>query len=349
MTDVRSLLRQQQAARRITHKLAIYTDSGKLACLLCDELVKTESLWDTHIRSKGHRLRVQTQTMEAERPESRGQKRSAPILTPTQNSPDAEMEEPASKKRNLSVPLDGDEGKDARVYASTSQINASKDPRLGSSVPRRLSGAPSAGMEIQIPSRPATPSRSTIQSATSGSSDMALPTPNADSVSVSAAEKRPTTTDAGAIDEDEWAAFEADIAATTTAYSADATISAPAMTAEEVATAAEQSAKEGHKEPTMKQIEEEKEDAKRLLESEFEEMEELEAKVRQLKEKREALRKQVGNTAARVQAGQVGPEKDISADANTNNPDGGDDDGSDDDESDSEDDWAGFRFKGTIN
>src|SRR5262249_36617572 len=61
-TDVRSLLRQQQAARRIQHPLAHYSDSGKLSCTACVEVVKSEALWDGHLRSSGHRQKVQALT-----------------------------------------------------------------------------------------------------------------------------------------------------------------------------------------------------------------------------------------------------------------------------------------------
>ncbi|PNS15081.1 hypothetical protein CAC42_2310 [Sphaceloma murrayae] len=70
---------------------------------------------------------------------------------------------------------------------------------------------------------------------------------------------------------------------------ANATISAAPMTAEELAAQAreEQSTQRGRREA---ELEEEKEDAQEALQVEFEEMDELEARVRKLREKREALR-----------------------------------------------------------
>ena len=99
-----------------------------------------------------------------------------------------------------------------------------------------------------------------------------------------------------AIDDEEFAAFERDLAAAsfipapaTSALNTGATISAPAMTAEELAAQAreEQSAQRGKRD---REIEEEKEDAARAMEEEFEEMEGLEERVRKLRERREALR-----------------------------------------------------------
>jgi hypothetical protein len=95
------------------------------------------------------------------------------------------------------------------------------------------------------------------------------------------------------IDEDEWAAFERDVAtpppghAVVSAMSADATISAPALSAADIAL---QSMQGPRKESNEAEVEEEKEDATRKFEEEFEEMESLEERLCRLREKREALR-----------------------------------------------------------
>lgn len=85
------------------------------------------------------------------------------------------------------------------------------------------------------------------------------------------------------IDEDEWAAFEADIATAEeeVKQANDAVISAPAMMVGDVV----------KEESTALDVEGEKEDAARKLEEELEEMESLEARVKRLREKREELRK----------------------------------------------------------
>ena len=97
-----------------------------------------------------------------------------------------------------------------------------------------------------------------------------------------------------AVNDDEFAAFERDLASASTqptasALNTGATISAPAMSAEELAAQAreEQSAQRGKRD---REIEEEREDAERAMEDEFEEMEGLEERVRKLRERREALR-----------------------------------------------------------
>jgi len=107
------------------------------------------------------------------------------------------------------------------------------------------------------------------------------------------AQQQPTTTDT--VDEDEWAAFERDVATpppeqhVVPALNASATIEAAPISAAELAAQArdDQNAQRGRRDA---EIEAEKEDAARYLEEEFDEMEELEARVRKLREKREALR-----------------------------------------------------------
>ena len=91
------------------------------------------------------------------------------------------------------------------------------------------------------------------------------------------------------------------------AYAAGAVIEGAPMTAAEIAAQAreEQSAQRGERE---QELEAQKEDAERQLADEFDEMEDLEARLRKLREKREALR-----TAPAQRTG----EEDIVPEANT--------------------------------
>ena len=54
MADVRSLLKTQRSSRQIRHPHAVYSSKGQLSCSLCRLLLKSESLWDQHLRSKQH-------------------------------------------------------------------------------------------------------------------------------------------------------------------------------------------------------------------------------------------------------------------------------------------------------
>ena len=141
------------------------------------------------------------------------------------------------------------------------------------------------------------------------------------------------------VDEDEWAAFEADIAAAETVpvpapimENGEGVISAPAMTAAELKAKDEEEDNKRRKERLEAEAEGDKEDAARKLEEEFEEMESLEQRVRRLREKREALRR--GSTAA------VAPAQDVQA------PPTKGDVIEDDDDDDDDDDWDGFRMMG---
>ncbi|CAI4220109.1 unnamed protein product [Parascedosporium putredinis] len=139
---------------------------------------------------------------------------------------------------------------------------------------------------------------------------------------------------AGQVDESEWAAFEADIAAATVPYSEDAIISADAV-------------------PANGADDAEREDATRALEEEFDEMSELEARARRLKEKREALRLRSASQLSSVTEPEVakppsgaGKENQDSSRKPTSDEDGDDDDDDDDDYDEDDYAWGGLRYAG---
>lgn len=154
------------------------------------------------------------------------------------------------------------------------------------------------------------------------------------------AQLRPATTDE--VDEEEWAAFERDVATpppeqhVVPALTAAATIEAAPMSAAELAAQArdDQNAQRGRRDA---EIEAEKEDAVRHLEEEFDEMEELEARVRRLREKREALRK------SREQEQEKAMDVVYTVEAAPQPQDDNAEDESDDDYD--EDEWDNWRFR----
>lgn len=150
---------------------------------------------------------------------------------------------------------------------------------------------------------------------------------------------------APAIDEDEWAAFERDVAAPTrvpqapAAVAAQATISAAPMTAEELA-AQQQREKDAAGRARENEAEGEREDAARFMEDEFDEMEQLEERVRRLKHKREELRKRNAADESKPQQDEPASEsKDQEPEADVHS----EEDEDDDDEGD--DDWDNWRFR----
>ncbi|KAI5459377.1 hypothetical protein BGZ63DRAFT_360865 [Mariannaea sp. PMI_226] len=335
MADVRSLLRQQRAARRIDHPQAAYSDAGKLLCTLCHEQIKTETLWNSHIQSESHKTRLlkpraSSNGQQLQKAQKRKHDDEEEAEERDENG-DIEVEEAMRRKRSkpdMVISVD-DSDKD----------HTSTPPRLA----RRTSATPSHGVELQIPSRPATPAhRDGSSVSTPGSHALASqsgtisqPSRRPSSLATDDRTNAPTTQ----VDEAEWAAFEADIAETSAPYDEDATISAPAMTTEEVAAAEVAREQEAEKRRAQADVdlEDEKEEATRALEEEFEEMEELEARVRRLKEKREALRKR-GESFSQ----EALPAKPTSIEKeNLTVPI----EEADEEDEEEDDDWDGFRFR----
>ena len=168
-------------------------------------------------------------------------------------------------------------------------------------------------MQINIPSRPATPLKTT--------------------------QEIPSRPDAN-VDENEWAAFEADIAAAEAKAeqvpmgNGEGVISAPAITAAELRQREAEEDNKRKRERLEAEAEGDKEDAARKLEEEFEEMESLEERVRRLREKRETLRTKESKLPLVIP-----PEADVKKAGEV-------DDDEDDDEDYDDEEWDGFRMKG---
>lgn len=362
MTDVRALLRQQRAARRIEHPHASYSDSGKLSCAICLEPIKAESLWEGHLRSAGHRERVQVlfnTDKNSNGPSYAGfvdQASAAAGLSTNKrkhSDSDDEMgdtfdEDAARRKKSRpDVVTTSDENQ---------QAAAERSKPLTPPLTRRTSGTPTFGVEIQMPSRPATPvavreDREKNSSGSAGTPMSITPKPASQNRSPliphEPQQKQPLKTSTPApVADDLWAEFEADLlqekkkpAAVAALEDGDAVISAPVMTNEEIAAKSEEEERQKRRALADIELEDEKEEATRALETEFEVMEELEARARKLRERREALRVQGGGgSAAPAAATAKGPAlgKENAAVAE-------DEDDEDDDED--EDDWDGFRFR----
>lgn len=299
MADVRSLLRQQRASRRINHPFAAYSDAGKLLCSLCREEVKAESLWEQHIKGARHVQKAQDLSRMPTKPNGHGdgpQSNKRKHDEDSDSSPTSADDDAVQNKRSktaMDAPAravadnNNDKSPPKDVAMDGEQRAALTPPMLA----RRASVTPSHGIELQIPSRPATP-RDGKAAAYAPANARHTDSPDAQTKSSAALPSAAMTKQLTQVDEDEWAAFEADIAATGASYSEDAVISAPAMSAGEHAAVARslEEERENRRLAAEQDLVDEKEEATRALEAEFEEMEELEARVRKLKERREALR-----------------------------------------------------------
>ncbi|KAI9899889.1 hypothetical protein N3K66_004151 [Trichothecium roseum] len=366
MSDARALLRQQREARRINHPQASYSSTGALLCLACRVPVKTESRWESHLRSDQHLLASAQQQSRA----------------PSSDEDEAQQQHSAAGstagKRKYGSDTD-DMGNDNDGNGNNNGNEAEEGPRPKRSkadlkeprqltppaLTRRSSATPSQGVEMQMPSRPATPrdapsnGSSNSLSSSHGVKPLVLGPP-LQKAAAKQQQQQPQT-EKKDIDEDEWANFEADI--NSLSYDADAaaaaTVSAPAMSTTEsaaaaAAAAAAQANAEQDKEKESARLEDDREEAARALEEEFDEMQSLEAKVLRLKEKREGIRQRAASSGQMEKAadgGAVALKGKENVETVVEEVVGeGDDDDDDEDESsdDEEDDWDGFRFRAGV-
>ncbi|KAI4107357.1 MAG: hypothetical protein L6R37_001718 [Teloschistes peruensis] len=279
MADVRSMLRSERANRRITHPHLSYSTTGTLICLICDTQVKSETLWNKHLASSKHAKNLQNVPKKHKPLTASPKARDTTNGSKKRKANDDSSDEDTRKRTRGEQSLDQE---DSRIVESPSQGNSAK-----------TNGRPMAELKRK---------RSTVepeesQRALPGKNNVTLnqeniptyPLPSNDA-STSQIQPNPTAQ----VDEDEWAAFQRDVASLppeTSALTAAADISAAPLTAAELAAQSREQASTQAKERRDAEIEGEKEDAARQMEEEFEEMAELEDRVRRLREKREELRR----------------------------------------------------------
>jgi len=272
MADVRSLLRNERASRRINHPQASYSSAGTLSCKTCQIPLKSDSLWDLHLKSAPHLKRLKQTTEGATHGVMTSRKRKA---DDEDNSED--LRKRSKAKNELPEGL-FDEG--VQVDKATETQDSPIEPPLANTVltTKTEDAVPSIPVEPKVP-------------------DPNLPTDFFDEFPPTGQSASVVNATTPSIDESEWAAFEADVARLATpppqpsALTAEATITAAPLTAAEVAARSREEASTQAKERREAEMEGEKEDASRRLEEEFDEMEELEARVRRLREKREEIRR----------------------------------------------------------
>ena len=252
MAGVRTLLQREREARRIQHPHLAYSKSGALSCTVCNLNVKSEALWEGHLKSANHRRNVREAAAETSGV-GNGKKRKIEEVTEEDNPRKRKTEE-----------FDGDTRKKREVSFATS---APEETPATTSIEQQ------AEAEAVLPGF--VRSEAAIPQTTPSPPPTAAPDPAA---------TVPT------VDEDEWAAFEAEVAPLARDQPQDytgATISAAPVSATELA--AQQAASERRLRRDL-EAEDEKEEEEQRMADEFDVMEEMEERVRRLKEKREALR-----------------------------------------------------------
>lgn len=269
MADVRSLLRNERVSRRVAHPHAAYSSIGSLSCSICHVQLKSESLWGTHLKSAPHISNLEKLRAATANGSLRSKKRKA----------DSDDEDEDLRKR--AKPTNGlpegffDKGSKADEGEAATEVGAENT----------FTGTPTVTDTVIFQ-----PQSLPIQS----NPNLGLPPGFFDPSAKGA--PLPSTAQS-TIDEDEWAAFERDIAtpppetSAVAALTAAATITAAPLTAAEIAAKSREENSIQTKERREAEVEGEKEDAARRLEEEFDDMEDLEERVKRLREKREEIRR----------------------------------------------------------
>ena len=301
MADVRSLLRNERAQRRINHPQANYTATGTLECAVCHIPLKSDQeIWNKHLKSTQHAMRQERLRLKTSRPAEIAITQEACTGSKKRKADD---EKDDSRKRTRPVTDISRKAIEDDVELENTDIKPAEGPLETVSKPESRATPINNSASTKLPSHP-------TQSTT------AKPSPT--------------------IDEDEWAAFERDVAtpppdpSLPSALTAEATITAAPLTAAELAAQSREQASQQTKERREAEVEGEKEDAARALEEEFDEMEGLEERVARLRRMREELRAKREKVA----------EEKISEEAKE--AAGGDRIDDEDDESDDEDDLYGW-------
>jgi len=256
MADIRALLAAERQARRISHPQLSYTKSGMLLCTICHLNVKSEALWDGHLRSANHKKNA----LAAQENGSRRLKRKIEDVEASPEESEIYTTEAETRKKARPQP-------ERVVDESDEDVDENSSAPADEVVSEGVTAPPGEGQEGK------------------GERQRRADADSAHPSSAMAPSHGPVTHPT--VDEDEWAAFEREVAplAAQPDYSA-ATISAAPLSAQELAAQAE----EDRRRRPETEAEDEKEDEERRLEEEFEVMEEMEERVRKLRQQREALR-----------------------------------------------------------
>ncbi|KAL7941371.1 hypothetical protein V8C42DRAFT_334977 [Trichoderma barbatum] len=182
MADVRALLRQQRAARRITHPHATYSEAGKLLCTLCRDQIRAEAHWDAHLLSDKHKRRLTAISGNANANPNDGDKDADQNEEEDNDEEGREAVEDhdaratpetlAAQKRKLdqlaadeqSTDMDPaiDDEDEARRKRSKPEAASDKPGQEEDAIGRKKPLVPAQGVQVQMASRPTTPAAAVI-------------------------------------------------------------------------------------------------------------------------------------------------------------------------------------------
>ena len=280
MADLRALLAAERKTRQVVHPLAAYDKSGALLCTACDLKIPAEKLWDPHLRSANHRKNALAQQ------DGRS----------------------VSKKRKIGSD-DDDEVSTASPAPSVAVEEARRVGKRTKSVRFAVDDIPPTdnAVETETPDPEPNGGEGIEETVVGQQSD----TPHGANDLPAISDAPLVLLEPDPVDEDEWAAFERDLATVTNAQSqtsinqedryAAATISAPAVSATELAQRQKRGGQtQTEPENTTKtkrrdyeaEAQDDREEEQARIADEFAVMEQMEDKVRRLREMRESLRRQ---------------------------------------------------------
>ena len=267
MSDIRALLAEERKARQIAHPHLAYSKAGHLQCTVCDLNIPTEKLWEPHLRSANHKKNAYARDDNVS----------------------------VNKKRKIDDDVDDGE-QDARVHGDLVRgAKKSKSVKFNATpevfverIEEYQENEDPEGIPEEDDDDEESPVDSTEQILEAATSTPIL-TPKPP-------EPDPTP---DFVDEDEWAAFERDLAplareipSVQTDKFANATITAPAVSAADLAKQREASSSDrrGKRRDYEAEAQDEREEEEARMLEEFAVMEEMEQRVKRLRHMREALR-----------------------------------------------------------
>ncbi|KAI4273684.1 MAG: hypothetical protein LQ337_004451 [Flavoplaca oasis] len=316
MTSARSMLRDERANRRIAHRHLTYSTTGTLICQVCRTQIKTEALWGKHLESTQHTTNLQR---------IRESVAKAPALVQDSKRGNG------SKKRKAEDDSSDDDTRKRTKGQDPSDLVERKESNVAfpdsTHLDHRLTKDRNQKIEVIQTQPPTTDPESK---------------PDGGPFNTPAEPPDPPN---NPIDEDEWAAFQREVASPppeTSAFTATADISAAPMTASELAAQSREEASRQAKERMEAAVEGEKEDAARQMEEELDEMAELEDRVRKLREKRELLRVQrtMEKGEDGISIGEKVPPDEVMDNNIAEAEEGSHDDTDDDDDDDDDNKWG---------
>ena len=337
--NVRSLLRAELSTRRISHPHASYANSKSslLSCNVCHLIIKSESLWEGHLRSANHRKTVQRSQSE---PHPGQQQENGTRKISGKNKRKADSIDAADKgdagddsglpntgggggkKRKAEDDVEDDEDGDGRKKTKSDSTQTPAPPASRSS--RAMTGfVPASTEPAEV-----TAAEQTQQHQNKHHRQSPDTTPNA------------TTPTPSIINEAEYAAFEREVLPllTPNPTSTTAVISAAPISAADLLAQKSTGTHTLTRSSREEEAEAEREDESRRMADEFEVQEAMEARVRRLRERRECIRVRDGKGEVEGEGAEGVMEVDGGRGGGGGGGGGGGDGGVEDDNVDDDDD-----------